>query len=109
MDVENIIFAAVIWAIVFLIALYIRWKVRRGVPMHFWAGSVVKPEEITDIPAYNRECCLMWLAYGAAFFLTGVVSLFSVMAGGILIAIVSTARLIPLFIVYGRIYNKYKR
>ena len=29
-------------------------------PMHFWSGSEVKPEEISDIPSYNRENARMW-------------------------------------------------
>ena len=26
----------------------------RQTPMHFWAGTTVKPEEIRDVAAYNK-------------------------------------------------------
>jgi hypothetical protein len=76
--------------------------------MHFWSGSTVLPEEITDIPAYNRENGMMWAIYTACMFLTGVVSLFQIIAGVVLLITISIPGIIVLILVYNRIYNKYK-
>ncbi|MCL2407519.1 MAG: hypothetical protein FWC95_06275 [Defluviitaleaceae bacterium] len=84
------------------------WAFRRKTPMHFWAGSTVKAEEISDVHAYNREHGFMWLSYGSAFAISGIVGLFDVMAGSAFTLIISTFGLIPLFINYRRIWNKYK-
>ncbi|MDR2167589.1 MAG: hypothetical protein LBE35_07055 [Clostridiales bacterium] len=84
------------------------WAFRRKDPMHFWAGKEVKPEEITDIAAYNRENGIMWAIFTASFVVAAVLSLFSVAAGGILVGILSTAGLVILIIVYKKIYGKYE-
>ena len=104
----GVLFAAISWlcaAIMWAMAL---WAFRRSTPMHFWAGSTVKPEEIADIPAYNRENGIMWLIYGAGLFVSGVVGLFYIIAGTILMVIVCGPGIGFLFWNYKRIYNKYK-
>jgi len=76
--------------------------------MHFWSGSNVKPDEITDIPAYNRENGLMWTIYAAAMVLAGVLSLFYNIAGVIIMVILMVPGIPALILVYNRIYNKYR-
>ena len=91
MPSENILFAYVCWlcSIIFgLIALLLAYK--RRTPMHFRAGSTVDPEEIADIPAYNKANGKMWLAYAASTILAGVVSLFSIGVGATLLTSRST-------------------
>lgn len=88
-----------------LIAL---WSFKRKDPMHFWSGTTVKPEEIADIPAYNRANGLMWALYALAVFLSGVLTLFTESAGAILMLIICFPGLGVLIFVYYRIYNKYK-
>ena len=77
-------------------------------PIHFWAGSTVKPEEIRDIPAYNRENGIMWLVYGAGLFVSGIIGLFHILAGVALMVAVCVPGIGLLFWNYNRIYNKYK-
>jgi len=77
--------------------------------MHFWAGSEVKPEEITDIPAYNKENGVMWLIYTAATIFSGAVSLWSVGIGAVLLTVVCVPGIAFLIINYKRIYKKYKK
>lgn len=106
MSFENILFASICCSLIFgLIAL---WAFKRKTPMHFWAGSEVKPEEITDIPAYNKENGMMWLIYAAAVF-SGVISLWSVGVGAVLLTVVCVPGIAFLIINYKRIYNKYKK
>ena len=88
-----------------LIAL---WSFKRKDPMHFWSGITVKPEEIADIPAYNRANGMMWALYALAIFLSGVLTLFSESAGAILLMVILLPGLGVLIFVYYRIYNKYK-
>lgn len=39
-------------------------------PVGFWAGKEPpKKEDVTDVKAYNRKHGMMWIAYGAGFFL----------------------------------------
>ena len=91
----------VMWAI----ALY---AFKRSTPIHFWSGTTVKPEEIRDIPSYNRENGIMWLVYGSGFLLAGFVGLFNIPAGCAVIIIVAIPGVAWLFWNYKRIYNKYK-
>ena len=37
------------------------WAFVRKTPMHFWAGSTVLPETITDVKKYNRANGFMWI------------------------------------------------
>ena len=41
-------------------------------PAHFWAGSEVKAEWVTDIFAYNFENGRMWILYALPYFLAGI-------------------------------------
>lgn len=52
-------------------------------PVSFWAGKEPpKPEEITDIKAYNHRHGIMWICYGAGFLLCfGLGFLFGEAAG----------------------------
>ena len=54
MPTDNLTFAAIVWGSSLIIGFISLWAFRRKTPMHFWAGATVKPEEINDIPAYNR-------------------------------------------------------
>jgi len=50
------------------------WAFKRKDPMHFWSGSTINPEEITNIHLYNRANGLMWLIYTICMVVTGIVS-----------------------------------
>ena len=53
------------------------WSFKRKDPMSFWAGSVISPETICDIPAYNRANAKMWKKYSVPYFISGFLSLFA--------------------------------
>lgn len=108
MTIANIMFTIITWLIAMILGVIAIWAFKRKDPMHFWSGSRVKPEEITDIPAYNRGNGLMWTVYTACMFLTGVLSLFSIIAGAVLLVILCVPGIGVLILTYNRIYSKYK-
>ena len=105
---ESLFSAIIVWVCGLIMWALAFWAYKRTTPMHFWAGTTVKPEEISDIPAYNRENALMWFIYGAFSFVSGIVMLFSVAIGAILVFVLSVFGIIPLIWNYKRIYKKYK-
>lgn len=109
MPYDNIRFAVICWlcALVFgAIALY---AYKRKDPMHFWAGTNVKPQDIADIPSYNRANGLMWAIYTACMVVTGILALFSITIGVVLLVIICVPGIVVLIVVYNRIYKKYRR
>jgi len=108
MAIENIIFAIITWLMAMILGAIAIWAFKRKEPMHFWSGSTVRPEEITDIPAYNRANGLMWAIYTACMFLAGVLSLFSIAAGVVLLIILCVPGTVLLIQIYNRIYEKYR-
>ena len=52
------------------------WANCRKRPMHFWAGTKIDPDSVSDIPAYNRENGRMWMLYSIPYWIAGVFSLF---------------------------------
>jgi hypothetical protein len=105
---ENLMFAAICWLCSLVFFAIAFWAFKRKDPMHFWSGTTVRPEEITDIPAYNRANGLMWAVYAASMALTGIISLFSVKIGTILLMLISVPGIVVLILVYNRIYKKYR-
>ena len=89
-----------------LLGLYALKKDR---PIHFWSGTTVKSEEISDVKAYNKANGLMWITYGSFFVLAGLASLFKQpLLSAIILILASFPGLVILIIVYRSIYNKYK-
>ena len=84
------------------------YAMRRKKPMHFYAGSEVKPWQIRDIPAYNRANGWMWILFSLGFWAAALLSLFNVSAAGMLVALTCLEGIPILVVVYRRIYKKYK-
>ena len=82
---------------------------RKKTPMHFWSGGAeIKPEEITDVAAYNRENARMWKCYAMSYLASCAIWPFH---EGVAIAILfaaSTVGLIPLIMIYKKIEQKYR-
>jgi len=109
MSFSNIFFAAICWLCSLSFGVIAIWAFKRKDPMHFWSGSTVRPEEIINIPAYNRANGLMWTIYTVGMVVTGILSLINILISVILLAIICVPGTIILIIVYNRIYNKYRR
>ena len=82
---------------------------RRKKPMWFWSGTKVRESEISDVPAYNRANAIMWICYSAVFWLSTFLGLWNETAGGILLIAGCLISAPVLQMVYGKIYNKYRR
>lgn len=61
------------------------WK--RKKPVHFWSGSEVKEEEISDVSAYNKANGIMWLVFSAVFWLSTFLGMFGMKIAGIVLGI----------------------
>ncbi|MBU3811947.1 MAG: hypothetical protein H9893_09890 [Candidatus Niameybacter stercoravium] len=100
-----ILVICLICAVIFLgIGLY---ALKTKTPIHFWAGTVVKSEEITDIKAYNRANAIMWLVYGSLYIVAGILGFWSITLASILIGLSCLPGLIILILVNRRIEKKY--
>ena len=106
---------AIIFAVISLMcaAVFIGigvYAIKKKTPIHFWSGTTVKSEEITDVEAYNKENGVMWITYGATYVLAAILPLFfGSKIGAIILTLSCTLGLIILIIVYGRIYKRYRR
>lgn len=108
MSFGNIIFATICWLCSLIFGVIALWAFKRKDPMHFWSGSTVRPEEITYIRSYNRANGFMWAIYTACMASTGIVSLFNIIAGVILLVVICVPGIVVLIIAYNWIYNKYR-
>jgi len=108
MTFTNIFIAIICWLCSMVFGAIAIWAFKRKEPMHFWSGSTVSPEDITDIPAYNRANGWMWTIYTIGMILSGILSLFNILISVILLVVICVPGTIVLIIVYNRIYKKYK-
>ena len=80
----------------------------RKTPINFWTGSVINPDEITDVSAYNRSNYLMWTVYLVCLALAGSVVFLNWIIGLIIYLVVVFLGVAIMIVVYKRIYNRYK-
>lgn len=83
------------------------WAEHCKKPIHFWSGTKIDPETVTDIPAYNHANAVMWELYSIPYWLAGVCSFYSELCAGILIMLASVPGLAYLFWQYGRIEKEF--
>ena len=109
MEPGAIPFAIIIWICGLMFIGIGIFSLKKKTPMHFWAGTTVKPEEISDITAYNKANGIMWISYGGMYILSGLFSLiYNISIGAFIVVLMSIPGLIVLIIVYKKIYDKYK-
>lgn len=108
MDFANVFTAAIIWFCSLVFAAIALWAFKSRAPMSFWSGCEVKPEDIADIPAYNRAMGVMWLLFTVCWLATGLVTLLSIIWGVALLLFLCGPGIIALIMAYKQIYNKYK-
>ena len=88
------------------------WAFNRSSPMPFFAGGVSdnpKPNDITDVKAYNKAIGLLWLCGAIGFLLSGLVSIFSMTMGIVALLVVCIPGIIIFMVAYNRLYSKYFR
>jgi hypothetical protein len=86
-----------------------RYAWRRKKPMWFWSGSTVEESEISDITAYNRANGIMWLAFSLMMWISTILGTMNMKAGGIFLMAGCIIGVPVLPVVYGKIYQKYKK
>ena len=82
---------------------------QRKKPMWFWSGSTVKESEISDVVAYNRANGIMWLVFSLIMWVSTVLGAMNMKAGGILLTAGCIIGVPLLPVVYGKIYQKFKK
>ncbi len=77
-------------------------------PMWFWSGTEVKPSQISDIKAYNKENAVMWKLYSLWYFASGIAEIWNSIAA-LVIMLASFVIGFPILVyTYTKIFNKYK-
>lgn len=108
MSFSNMFFAVICWLCSSIFAGIAIWAFKSKDPIHFWSGSTVHPDEITDIPGYNRANGWMWSIYTIGMVVTGIVSLFNIIISVILLVVICIPGTVILIFTYNHIYKKYK-
>ena len=83
------------------------WK--RKKPMWFWSGSTVREEELSDVAAYNRANGIMWIGFSVVLWISTVAGYLHGQAGGIVLIAGCIVGIPILPVIYGKIYNRYKK
>ena len=76
--------------------------------MNFYSGKTIKETEIKDIKKYNKANSILWKAYSLPFFISGIIYIWNELIAVIILSITCTIGLIPLTIIYEKIYRKCK-
>lgn len=85
------------------------YAMRRKEPMWFWAGSTVRAESITDIPAYNRANGWMWILYSIPVWLATGIGWYWPKLGSTILTLSCTVGIAWVIWRYQRILKKYRR
>lgn len=104
---EGVIWLLICWlcaAIFTGIGVYARHS---ATPVHFWSGTTVAPEQVSDISAYNRANSGMWLIFSLPYWLLGVVYFWLPVLSGIGMGVWSIAGLCWLIWRYRRIQKRF--
>ena len=83
------------------------WAGKSKRPVHFYSGTTVDPNTVSDIPAYNLENSKMWMIYSVPFWMSGVVSFFHVGIAAIIMSAACIPGFLWLIFRYRRICKKY--
>jgi hypothetical protein len=101
--------AMICWICALIFLAIGAWALAKSTPMHFWAGTTVKPEEITDVKGYNRANAALWIGYGSIYVLAGILALiYGPTPAGILVGISCVPGLFILIGIYLLIYRRYR-
>lgn len=80
---------------------------QKDTPMHFWSGTKVAVDRITDVQAYNRENGIMWKCYSLWYWAAGFAMAWNAITAITLLMAGGTLGIILLILAYRRIEKKY--
>lgn len=83
------------------------YSLKRKDPMHFWAGSKVPPEKVSDISRYNRANGIMWIVAGLLFAADALLAFYDVFTAGMVLLALCLGGAPCLILVYRSICKKY--
>lgn len=78
-------------------------------PMHFYSGTEIDTNTITDIKKYNQENALMWKVYSLCYFVSAIVGIWNTLLCVILLIFSCSVGIVFLVIQYHRILRKYTK
>ena len=81
---------------------------RREKPMHFWSGTTVDSNKITDVEAYNKENGRMWKIYSLWYFSSGIIYFWNEIIAIVLLVLSCTVGIGVLIATFNKIEKKYK-
>ena len=105
---SNILFTIITWLCGGLFIGIGITALKMKTPIHFWSGTKVKKEEVTDVKAYNKANGIMWLTYGLMYILSGLAGIYGTATGAVLLVITNFPGLLIIVIVYAQIEKKYR-
>ena len=108
-ELVTFIGAAGVCGIVF-VAIAI-WAFCRKTPMHFWAGSTVCSESITDVKKYNLANGIMWIIASLPYFASAIIACFDFNFSLIFvwIGVGCTLLLIPVYMLIYKLFSVEKK
>lgn len=71
--------------VIFTIIGLVAWG--KKTPMHFWSGSKIASEEVTDVKAYNHAYARMWLVYAIPYWIATFLVFLNGMIAGIVLGV----------------------
>lgn len=90
----------------FGIGIYVQ---RQQEPAHFWSGTKIPRESVTDIPAYNRAQGAMWKIYSLPWWIAGAAASRSPIAAAVTIGIACVLGIPLLILAHEKIEKRYTK
>ena len=106
---EWIVFDIIMLFTLLIFAAIVIWAYKRETPMHFWSGTTVDAETITDVKKYNKANARMWLGYCVPMLASMVAAPFSVALAARIMSVGCVAGIPVLIFTYYKIKKKYTK
>ena len=75
-------------------------------PINFWAGQIIKPEQVNNVKSYNRANGIMWSLFDLPIFAAAVLTPISSEVSAWVLAVGVLAGLPAVIIVYTKVIKR---